>query len=145
MVVILGMLMEMMMNSILGRRIISHARAVKECFLSIHFGEIIIAVGRTDILIVRSVQIQDTGNGPDRIKKNSQESKERGGHVCPPYSLRQWYKGMAMAAALHNRALLKRIAYQEGIDPSPSVARFCGEVADALLAEDAAFEEANHA
>jgi hypothetical protein len=51
-------------------------------------------------------------------------------------TMRQWYKGMALDASLHNRSILKRIAYQEGIDPGPSVARFCAEVADAMIAED---------
>lgn len=58
------------------------------------------------------------------------------GSVNCGMTMRQWYKGMAMTAALQHEAILKRIAYQEGENPGPSVARFCGEVADALIAED---------
>jgi hypothetical protein len=58
------------------------------------------------------------------------------GSVNCGMTMRQWYKGMALDASLHNRSILKRIAYQEGIDPGPSVARFCAEVADAMIAED---------
>lgn len=69
--------------------------------------------------------------------------KNNGGPVFPlaggvsfGMTIRQLYKGMAMDAALHHKNMLKRIAYQEGIDPTESVARICAEIADAMIAED---------
>ena len=63
--------------------------------------------------------------------------------VAEGMTLRQWYKGQALAGLLANQSLLVRVDKEMGakVSTRDAAAKFAGAVADSILAEDAAFAE----